>query len=284
LILCPNSGPKPFEDNMTYDTGAPAPDDDLRLVSQDEEADEAPEFHEIEHQGQTYQIPAALKGAFLMQGDYTRKTQELAEHRRGLEAERKALEHHAETAHANIADRAQLHLLEEQLAGFQEVDWGAFAQQDPEQAQALWAQYQQVSELHDRYAWKMAHHAHQGQLEAERQAAAQLTQTGKVLAQKIEGWSPEIASKLVEYAGAFGVTLEELREIADPRLWLILHRAHQGEEAAKQQATSRQMEQTQAVRPAISVSGAAGAGGSVRDELATKDWMAKRNAQTGRRR
>ena len=268
---------------MTYDTGAEAPDDDLRL-DEGAEDEAAPELHQIEHDGQTYQIPAALKGAFLMQGDYTRKTQELAEHRRGLEAERKAFDHHSETAHANIADRAQLHLLEEQLARFQEADWEALAEQDPEQAQGLWTQYQQVSELHDRYAWKMAHHAHRGQLEAERAAAAQLTETGKVLAQKIEGWSPEIAGKLVEYAGAFGVTLDELREIADPRLWQILHRAHLGDEAAKQQATGRQMEQTQAMRPAISVSGAAVAGSSVRDEMATKDWMARRNAQTGRRR
>ena len=271
---------------MTYDTGAQAPDDELRLDAglEDGETVRAPELHEIEHEGQTYQIPAALKGAFLMQGDYTRKTQELAEHRRGLDAERKAFDHHAETAHAKIGDRAQLHLLEQQLAGLKEVDWEAFAQQDPEQAQGLWAQYQQLSELHDRYAWKMAHHEHTGRLDAEREAAARLTKTGQVLSQKIEGWSPEIASKLVEYAGAFGVTLDELREIADPRLWLILHRAHQGDAAAQQQASNRQMEQTQVMRPAVSMSGAAGPGGSVADEMATKDWMAKRNAQTRRAR
>lgn len=269
---------------MTYDSGAQAPEDDLRLDPEVDEEGGEPQLHEIEHEGQTYQIPAALKGAFLMQGDYTRKTQELAQHRRGLEAERKAFAHQAETAHANIADRAQLHLLEQQLAGLQEVDWDAFAQQDPQQAQALWAQYQQASELHDRYAWKMAHHAHQGQLEVEREAAAQLTHTGQVLAQKIEGWSPEIASKLVEYAGAFGVTLDELREIADPRLWLILHRAHQGDQNAKQQTANRQMEQTLAVRPAVSVSGAAAPSGGMVDEMATKDWMARRNAQTRRAR
>lgn len=32
---------------------------------------------EVEHDGQVYRIPRALKGAFLMHGDYTRKTQEL---------------------------------------------------------------------------------------------------------------------------------------------------------------------------------------------------------------
>ena len=164
------------------------------------------------------------------------------------------------------------------------VDWDALGQADPAQAQTLWAQAQQTQEVRDRYAWALAHHEHQTQLQAERDAAAQLVETGKVLAQKIEGWSPEIAAKLVEYAGAFGVTLDELREIADPRLWLILHRAHLGDEAAKQQAAGRNLAQTQAVRPAVSVSGAAAPGAAVRDEMATAEWMRRRNDAARRAR
>ena len=37
---------------------------------------------ELEVDGQVHTVPAALKGAFLRQADYTRKTQELADHRR----------------------------------------------------------------------------------------------------------------------------------------------------------------------------------------------------------
>lgn len=239
---------------------------------------------EVEHQGQFYKIPKALKGAFLMQADYTRKTQELADHRRQLDEDRKAHEAHVESAQGNIADQAQLHLLEQQVEAFESVDWEALAQADPQQAQMLWAQFQETQEVRDRYAWALAHHAHQGRLEAERAAAAQLAETGRVLSQKIEGWSPEIAAKLVEYAGAFGVTLDELREIADPRLWIILHRAHSGDQAAQQEAAAKNLAQTQAVRPAISVSGGAAPGGAVRDEMATGEWMKRRNEQSRRAR
>jgi hypothetical protein len=114
--------------------------------------------------------------------------------------------------------------------------------------------------------------------------AEQLMQTGKILASEIDGWSPEVATRLVEYAAAFGVTLEELREVADPRLWKILHRAHLGDEAAKRQETTRQAEQLQAVRPAVQVSGSGGAGGGVRDEMATREWMRRRNDQALRAR
>ncbi len=276
---------------MTYDDATnPAASADLRADPEVAEAlalgeDGAnDDTDEVEHQGQVYKIPSALKGAFLMQADYTRKTQELADHRRRLDEDRKAHEAHVEAAQGSIADQAQLHLLEQQLEAFEAVDWDTLAQADPQQAQVLWAQFQETREVRDRYAWALTHQAHQGRLQAERAAAEALAETGRVLSQQIEGWSPEIASKLVEYAGAFGVTLDELREIADPRLWIILHRAHSGDQAAQQQTAAKNLAQIQAVRPAVSVSGGAAAGGLVRDEMATGEWMKQRNAQTRRGR
>ncbi len=278
---------------MTYDDATnPAASADLRadpevaaaLAAGEPDADAPDETEEMEHQGRFYRIPKALKGAFLMQADYTRKTQELAEHRRALEEARKAHQADVEAAHANISDQAQLHLLDQQLQALEAVDWEALGQADPQQAQGLWAQFQETREVRDRYAWALTHHAHQSRLQAEREAAEQLAETGRVLAQRIEGWSPEVASKLVEYAAAFGVTLDELREIADPRLWLILHRAHAGDEAVRKQTAGRTLAQIQSVRPAVSVSGGAGMGGAVRDEMATGEWMKRRNEQSRRGR
>ncbi|MCX7587179.1 hypothetical protein [Phenylobacterium sp. 58.2.17] len=85
-------------------------------------------------------------------------------------------------------------------------------------------------------------------------------------------------------APARGLTLDELREVADPRLWKILHRAQLGDEAAKQRETTRQTEQLQAVRPAVQVSGAGASRGGVRDELGTREWMQRRNDQALRAR
>ena len=274
------------------DAALAAGDEDLRAEPLDDgrEADQVPEdqdddeMDEVAHQGQVYQIPKALKGAFLMQADYTRKTQELAEHRRAVEADRQGVAEHAERVQATIADRAQIHLLDQQLAGFEDADWAAMGEADPQQARALWAQFQETRQLRDRYAWALTHHEHRDRLNAEREAAAQLTHTGQVLSQKIEGWSPQVAAKLVDYAGAFGVSLEELRQIADPRLWMILHRAHAGDQAARQQTTAQNVARVEAVRPAISVAGGGAPSGAMRDEMATGDWMKRRNDQMRRGR
>lgn len=238
------------------------------------------ETHEVEHEGRVYRIPNALRGAFLMNADYTRKTQELADHRRALEQDRSDLDARRETIQASLDLRVALHAADEQLAAFEDVDWDSFAHQDPHGAQALWAKHQALAHTRERYVWAITHHEEQARRQAEQDLAAQMTETGRVLSREIEGWSPQVAAKLVEYAAAFGVTLEELREIADPRLWKILHRAHQGEQMQQQQATARNVAQAQAVRPAVSVTGAAAPTGSVRDDLGTGEWIRRRNEQT----
>lgn len=239
---------------------------------------------EVEHEGQVYRLPAALKGAFLMNADYTRKTQELAEHRRALAQDRAHLDKRSEALQATLSLRVALHAADEQLEAFEEVDWETFADEDPQGAQALWSRFQELVHARERYAWAISHQETQTAQAAQQELEAQMARTGAVLSREIEGWSPQVAAKLVEYASAFGVTLDELREIADPRLWKILHRAHLGDELAQRQMKAQGVEQAQAVRPAVSVTGGAAPTGAVRDELGTSEWMRRRNEQTRRPR
>jgi hypothetical protein len=250
-------------------------------LTQDDGAHEGPEdAFQLEVDGQVHTLPGALKGAFLRQADYTRKTQELAEHRRAAEAERQVLAGHRQALGQESHDRVTLAALEHQLDSFEGVDWDAYAAQDPQSAQALWERYQQLAHARERLAYAVSHQQSRRDLDAAREAAEQMAETGRTLQREIEGWSPEVANKLVDYAQAFGVTLEELGQMADPRLWKVLHKAYQADQASQQDGAAKAAVQAQAVRPAVQVSGAgAGGVGGVRDELATKEWMARRNDQ-----
>lgn len=267
------------------DVALEAAGDELRQVDGAGAPDDGPGFEEIEHEGQVYQVPSGLRGALMMRADYDRQVQDLDGHRQALAAERQAHAAEVEASHANMADRARLHLLDEQIAAFEQMDWTAAGSANPDQAQALWTQYQAAREARARYAWSLTHQAHQSQVQAEREAAARLVETGQVLAKTIEGWSPQVASDLVKYAADFGVSLDELREIADPRLWQILHRAHQGDQSARRQAEVERLTQAQKVKPAVSVRGRTGAGAGVTagDDLAMSEWMRRRGDQTRRR-
>jgi hypothetical protein len=268
------------------DYDAPGADEPVRAVPADDpegaaprEDDDGADTFDLELDGQVHTLPAALKGAFLRQADYTRKTQEVAQHRRALIAERQAVAAHAQAMGEASHDHVQLAALDHQLRDLQDEDCQAYAGHDPQGAPALWARFQAMAQARDGLAQALAHQAERGQLHAAREAAAKMAETGRTLSQEIEGWSPEVAAKLVDYAKAFGVTHEELAQMADPRLWKVLHKAYQADQANQQESTASAVAKAQAVRPAVVVGGSAVGGEGVRDELATKDWMKRRNDQ-----
>jgi hypothetical protein len=239
-----------------------------------------PDVFELELDGEVHSLPSSLKGAFLRQADYTRKTQELAEHRRALEAERQAVSDERRASRGASGDRATLHALDAQLEAFEDIDWESLDQSDPRRARSLWASYQETSSLRDQFAYALSHHEAREELTAAREAAEAMAATGAQLREQIDGWSPEVAAKLVEYGQAFGVTLEELAQAADPRLWKLLHKAWQADEASAGEAQA----QTRQVRPAVTVAGGGATGSGVRDELGTKEWMRRRNDQMAKGR
>jgi hypothetical protein len=268
---------------MTKSQAALAGEDELARAQaaeteapEDRQADPDEAF-EVEHEGQVYELPGALKGGFLRQADYTRKTQELAAHRRALIAERQTVAAHAQAVGQASGEQLQLAALDHQLAQMRAVDWRAFAAQDPTAAQALWGRCQGMMQARHGLAQGIAHRATQGRLQAAQASAARMADAGRALQQQIDGWSPELAAKLVDYARGHGVTLEELGAADDPRVWKIIHRAYQGDQASQRDGTAKVVAQAQAVRPAVVVTGAAAGAGGVRDELGTKEWMKRRN-------
>lgn len=255
--------------------------DDIALEAEVAESDglePEEEFFELELDGEVHLLPAALKGAVLRQADYTRKTQELAEHRRALEAEREAFTREASESRRASRDRVRLAVLDEHLAEFEGVDWEAVAAEDPEGAERLWARFQALAEARGDLVRAVEEGDARNELRAARATADAMAKTGAQLRQEIEGWSPDVAAKLVDYAQAFGVTLEELAEAADPRLWKLLHKAWKADQTSQGEAA----DQVHAVRPAVVLGGAGAGGGGVRDELGTKEWMRRRNERAAR--
>lgn len=96
-----------------------------------EEEDDDSDLVEAEYGGKTYQVPAELKDALMLHADYTRKTQEVAEQRKALEAEVKNFQMQAQIQQQNVQGIAQLMLLDNQLQQYQNIDWGSLYDNDP---------------------------------------------------------------------------------------------------------------------------------------------------------
>lgn len=264
--------------------------------------------------GQKVRVPKALQGAFLRQQDYTRKTQEVAEQRRTLDTERTTWESQREESRAALPEEhAKVAVLSHSIASaeanlkqFDQIDWATFRTQalaEPEGEQArLYKQYRAAfdaagdtladlkrdlqSASGDLSAKETERLAKQTQ-ERETALASAREQTGKVLAQEIPGWSPQVAQDIATFAiKEVGVKPDEIPEMLDPRIWKVLHRAMKAEEratkaetAVKQNTTANTHKKAAETTPAASTAGGGAASTRVRDDIGTSEWMRRRNAQ-----
>lgn len=197
---------------------------------------------EVELEGQKLKIPKAIKPLLMMQADYTRKTQEVAEQRKAVEAEREAFANQAKAHQDYIQDLAQVVAIDNSIKQYEQVNWQELNAQDPVQAQALWFQYQQLKDSRNAAVGQIQQkeaarrqQEEQKALETQQTTAKQLQECYATVAKEIKGWGPELAQQLDKTASEIGFTNDELRQVKDPRFIKLLHEAHLGRQLLKKQ-------------------------------------------------
>lgn len=267
------------------------------------QVDDGEEFVEVEREGKKFKVPKALHGELLMQQDYTRKTQALAEQHRSFEQAREAFEQAQEAERtALIEDRAEIGKvasLQQQLEQWKAVDWDAIEQEDAQNgtnktARAL-RQYNALKdELSDaegvlkaKQDQRVAQRTleQQRQSEAEKADDARLIQEGyAAMKRDFPDWSPEVGQKTMEFGFKIGgFTPQELNQVRDPRMIKILHLARLGQEAVTQKRAATNVQRAQATQPVPTVDAgrAAPAKGEPKDP---DEWAKWRNKQIADKR
>lgn len=257
---------------------APLPGD-VRPDDIQPEAEPAdPETILIEHEGRTYELPAALKGALMRQADYTRKTQALALQRAAVAEAGKAVAAHAQTLADHGAELGRVVALEDHIGRLSGLNWPVLQQQNPAQAQALMHQLFQLKHAHEIAVGALRHRQAVRAFEARQDHAARVEHSHRVLSREIEGWSPEHAGRLAQYALDQGIEEHELAALTDPRLVKVLHHACLHHEGEQKKAAGQRLAKAQAIRPAIEVGGS-GSGPTDPNRMSTDDWMKHRRGQ-----
>ncbi len=231
-------------------------------------------------------MPKELKESFLRQADYTRKTQELADNRRALEAQQARVQQQERWAHEHTQEIGQLVAIDGRLAQYANVNWQAENQRDPVATQAAWIEYQQlrdaraglVSNLQNRDAARNA--------EQERTRATQLAEGRAQLAKAIPGWNDDKSAALGKFGiDSYGLKAEEVDNLTDPRLVRILHDASLWRQhVTKQRAAAQQATATPPAQP-VTVIGARrspqpiAASSPASDRLSNEEWNRRRDAE-----
>lgn len=192
-----------------------------------EEESAEPDLVEIEVDGQSYQVPEALKDKFMLQADYTRKTQEVAEQRKQVEQGWQQLQQQASLQQQNLAEYAQLMALDGQLQQYQTIDWNTLYDTDPAEFVRIKETRRDLIDHRNGLANKIG--ALQQKQQAEQQQSfARAVQEGQQILQKdIPNWGDTLAKTLNQYAmDKLGFTAEELATIVDPRVVKGMHKAY----------------------------------------------------------
>jgi hypothetical protein len=199
---------------------------------------------DIEHDGTTYRVPAALKDSFLRNADYTQKTQALAKDRRALESRDAAARQH-------VREYARLIALNDQIQAYETVDWAHFQQADPQGAQQQWRNLALLKEKRAGIAEDFQHREQLRALDQQRERARLVEEGHAALARELPEWTQDMARKIVDFgANKYGFTADEIAGIVDPRMVCVLHdamcRHHDGAKRTK----IAEIEAAQKIRPA----------------------------------
>lgn len=261
-------------ESVETETHEPELDEDGNPIESEQAEDDS---EEVEVDGVKHKIPKALKPHLMMQADYTRKTQEVAELRKAVEAEREAV---TNASAEEIGARARIVAMDERISQYNQVDWDAWENQDPFAAQKGWREFQTLQNQRGQAAHTLAQLSQQRTLAEQQETAKRIEEGRKVLERDIPGWSPEIGAKLLDFGvKQFGFERSEIEEFTDPRMVKVLHAAFEGLKVKEQAKKAQGHQKAQEVKPAAKAAAGAAPKQGLDDRLSAEDWIKRRNEQ-----
>ncbi len=281
--------------DQTTDTGAteggePELDDDGNPVVRDE-------TEELEWDGKKWVLPkdavATLKPALLRQGDYTKKTQEIADARRALDADREGFSKQTEAQKTHFQAATKLAGLDERLGEYAKVNWQELYQANPDLYQQHRIAYDQLKDQRDAVARDFSDKERQRAENENRERGNQVQKVQAEIARLIPEWTPgnDVDLKLTRYGTDLGLSKEDMAHaiLRNPKFALIIKQLHDYDEAAKKQKTQQTFQKTQQAAPVTRVGGNGGSANqrkttdSSGDALSDAEW-AKREMERTRKK
>ena len=236
------------------------------------------EVEDVDWEGKKYAVPKELKDALMRQSDYTRKTQEIAETRRALEAKEAEIQQRAQVEESHLNDLANLRLVDGVLSKYQNVNWQAENQNDPVATQAKWIDYQQAMQARQALSGRISEAQQQRGLHQQRDIARRLQESEEALRADEKSWTPEKSAQLSQFIReTYGFTVDELAQSLSPRFVRAMRDAMVGRQAIKN--ATQKAPPVPAAKPITTLKANKPAPRGLSDELSIDEWMRRHNAR-----
>lgn len=263
------------------------PDSEVESVEgEDGEGDDElsePELVEVEYEGKKHRVPPELKDALLRTADYTRKTQEVAEQRKAIEAKQAEVQKAYDTSQEVVEARAHIMNIDNALKQYQNVNWDQFEREDPMDAMAHWRKFQTLKEQRGQVAQYLDKTQNELSEKAAQEVGNRLRETRAFAEKELKGWTPELDQKITEFATKdLGFTVDTLRNQYTPQVYKALYLAHIGHLALQKQ-TAAPKPAAPAAQPLTKVTARANPTAGLDDRLPADEWLKRRQAQVSKR-
>lgn len=216
--------PPPQESPQQADGNEP----EERQTEQIEIDPEAPLF-EVQQGEETKKLSLKeLKSGWMMQQDYTRKTQELADERRRTAQEKVQAVETERSQYLQTLGQLQALMVQSVAPELQNVDWNKLAVESPADYVRLDNRRKQAQYALQRVAEETQRVTQQQEREASERRSQAASESVKVLKEHIPAWNDDLYSELLKRGvQTYGYTSKEVGEITDHRFIELLHDAHQ---------------------------------------------------------
>lgn len=244
-----------------------------------------PEDEELEYDGKKFKAPkdlaSELKNALMRHGDYTRKTQDVAEVRRALEADRSAHQEQVKVHQALSKEIGQITAVDQRLQHLQSINLQALSAQDHVQAQNLLIELNQLQAARGQLITSATQKQQQLQSAQQQEIARRTDEARAFLMREFKDWSPEKDRALEAYASREGINTQKLGRflIDEPAIARVLDKAAKWDNSLKQRAAARAKPEPPP-KPVTRVGGAAASNTKLPSDMTPAEhavWRRERN-------
>lgn len=273
IVSTPEAGATPDQttDLQTGDGSEPL----LEEIANPEDDTEEVDWED----GNKYRVPKALKPALMKEKDYRHKTMELAEQRKSIEAVEAELRQAQQVSQAEFQAQVQLTVLNDQVTQYEQIDWDAWTDADPFEAQKGWQKYQTALNKRNQISSDLNAHLQQKAHMSQQETAKRRDAILSTVAKEIPNWNPELQNTLESFAEANGYTRDELAAAAEPRDYKLLRLAHIGHQFVERQKAAAQMKAAGSAKAVPMVGGNAPAGAGDPANMSLEEYRAWKATQ-----
>lgn len=228
-------------------------------------------------------IAATLKSERMMHGDYTQKTQAVAEERKAVAAERADVARQAKEQHEYVKEMAAVVSIDEQLAQYNALNWQQIIETDPVQAMQLQQQQKALEGKRAAAETSLTQKQQQIALDKQQSFAKRVQDADAYMKREIPGFTPERSNELQKYAASKGLSAEDAAKaiVKNPIVAVLMHKAEQYDKLMQKSAPKPPP--VAAAKPAIRV----GSNASVQktpEKMTDKEFAAWRQSQIKNRK